>query len=266
TLPSRNAGWPVPTADDVVHPVDTRKHGWRARTRWLLAGCALFVLAAATVHAAWKHAQAPAADAGDAVVAAPPAEAGATATTPPAVPGPTQDVAHGDDGFAFLRDRTVLKPRYGKLPALHEVRVDDATGARIRRVSTGGLVVYSRYTPASIDNRLVVVHGEDSTSARIEDLATGKVVRNLPDIGEVNEIRWHYGDDAPSRFYYVRGMQFRQMDARTGKDELVHDFSADAPTGDQLFTDVEGDSSDDSRYWCWMVRREVPQGSYPVDL
>jgi len=238
--------------------VDTPNNGWRVRTRWLVAGCALLAVAAATVHATWPRVreQAP----GDAVVAAPsPAVAAPAAAAAPVAVGV-------DAGFTFLRDRTLLRADYGKLPGLREARVQAGTGARIRRVSAGGLVVYSRYTPVSIDNRLIVVHGEDSTSARIEELATGKVVRRLPGIGEVNEIRWHYGDDAPSRFYYVRGMQFRQMDALTGKDELVHDFSAQAPTGDQLFTDVEGDSSDDSRYWCWMVRREVPEGSYPVEL
>lgn len=170
-----------------------------------------------------------------------------------------------DTKFTYNRSKALLAPMYGKLPAVGEVRTQSGTGAPIRRIAKGGLIVYSRYTPVSIDNRLIVIHGEDSTSARIEDLATGKVVRNLPDIGEENEIRWHYGSDAPSRFYYVLGMQFRQMDAVTGKDSLVHDFSRDWPSGSQLFTDVEGDSSNDSRYWCWMVRREVETGSYPVE-
>lgn len=168
--------------------------------------------------------------------------------------------------FAYNRSKQVLTPDYGKLPAVGEVRIQAGTGAPIKRVAKGGLVVYSRYTPVSFDNRLIVIHGEDSTSARIEELATGKIVRSLPDIGEQNEIRWHYGSDAPSRFYYVRGMEFRQMDALTGKDTLVRDFTPQWPTGSQLFTDVEGDSSNDSRYWCWMVRREVQSGPYPVEL
>lgn len=168
-------------------------------------------------------------------------------------------------GFHFLRSKALLAADYGSLPAVGETRVQAGTGARIRRIAQGGLIVYSRYTPASIDNRYLVVHGEDSTSARIVELATGKTVRELPRIGEENEIRWHYGADAPSRIYYVSGMQFRQMDVTTGKDALVHDFRRDWPSGDQLFTDVEGDSSNDSRYWCWMVRREVEQGPYPVE-
>jgi len=179
--------------------------------------------------------------------------------------GSSTDVAIDPSGFAYDRNKTLLTPAYGSLPAVGEVRTQAGTGARIKRIAKGGLIVYSRYTPVSIDNKLIVIHGEDSTSARIEDLATGKVVRDLPDIGEENEIRWHYGADAPSRFYYVRGMEFRQMDAISGKDSLVRDFTPQWPTGSQLFTDVEGDSSNDSRYWCWMVRREVDTGPYPVE-
>ncbi|NDK38188.1 hypothetical protein DT603_04955 [Pseudoxanthomonas gei] len=168
-------------------------------------------------------------------------------------------------GFTYDQDKALLAPAYGALPSVGEVRTQAGTGAPIKRIAKGGLVVYSRYTPVSIDNKLIVIHGENSTSARIEELATGKVVRELPDIGEENEIRWHYGADAPSRFYYVRGMEFRQRDAITGKDALVRDFTPQWPTGSQLFTDVEGDSSNDSRYWCWMVRREVDEGPYPVE-
>lgn len=170
------------------------------------------------------------------------------------------------DGFRFDRshDRHAVVP--GLLPAPGESRVQPSTGARIQRVAHPGLVVYSRYTPTSIDNALLLVHGEDSTSARIVERASGRLVRELPGLGEVNEIRWHYGADAPSRVYYVTGMQFRRMDARTGDDVLVRDFTREWPAGTQLFTDVEGDSSNDSRHWCWMVRREVPEGSYPVEL
>jgi hypothetical protein len=187
-----------------------------------------------------------------------------SATQP--IPQSIGAVVGGSPSFTWNRSKDVQLPVYGKLPAKGEVRTQGSTGAQIKRLSTGGLIVYSRFTPVSVDNRLIVIHGEDSTSARIEERATGKVVRDLPDIGEENEIRWHYGSDAPSRFYYVRGMQFRQMDAVTGKDALIRDFQPEWPTGDQLFTDVEGDSSNDSRYWCWMVRREVETGSYPVEL
>lgn len=188
-----------------------------------------------------------------------------TATQAPATVPATADDAGDATGFHYVRTKALLAPDYGSLPAVGETRTQAGTGARIERIAEGGLVVYSRYTPASIDNRYIVVHGEDSTSARIVALATGKTVRRLPRIGEQNEIRWHYGMDAPARIYYVDGMQFRQMDVETGKDTLVHDFGRDWPGGDQLFTDVEGDSSNDSRYWCWMVRREVDEGPYPVE-
>ena len=244
-----------------------------AALRWRIGWIALACLAAALTVAASVRTTRPGPGAPVASVAV---GEGATQGAPAVVdpvdgsgPAPGESAppgSGGSAGFTWNRGKDALVPSYGKLPGLREVRTQAGTGAGIRRLSAGGLVVYSRYTPVSIDNRLIVVHGEDSTSARIEDLGTGKVVRELRDIGEVNEIRWHYGLDAPSRFYYVSGMQFRQRDARTGRDGLVRDFSAESPTGGQLFTDVEGDSSDDSRYWCWMVRREVMEGSFPVDL
>ena len=199
------------------------------------------------------------------LVAADPASHRASPAALPQQAAASTPLADDPSGLSFDRDKALLAPAYGALPSVGEVRTQAGTGAPIKRIAKGGLIVYSRYTPVSIDNRLIVIHGENSTSARIEELATGKVVRELPDIGEENEIRWHYGADAPSRFYYVRGMEFRQRDAITGKDSLVRDFTPQWPTGSQLFTDVEGDSSNDSRYWCWMVRREVEEGPYPVE-
>lgn len=193
----------------------------------------------------------------------------AAASMPAVVPAsasPAVDADNTTEGFRFDRGRGLHPALGGSPPAVGASRLQPQTGAELRRIAAGGLVVYSRYTPLSIDNRLLVVHGEDSTSARIIELSTGDTVRELPTIGEVNEIRWHYGLDAPSRFYYVDGMQFRQMDALTGRDTLVRDFTALWPAGSQLFTDVEGDSSNDSRHWCWMVRREVEEGTWPVEL
>ncbi|MET0809091.1 MAG: hypothetical protein ABWX93_10090 [Pseudoxanthomonas sp.] len=199
------------------------------------------------------------------LVAADPASHRASPAALPQQAAASTPLAVDPSGLSYDRSKALLAPAYGALPAVGEVRTQAGTGAPIKRIAKGGLIVYSRYTPVSIDNRLIVIHGENSTSARIEELATGKVVRELPDIGEENEIRWHYGADAPSRFYYVRGMEFRQRDAITGKDALVRDFTPQWPIGSQLFTDVEGDSSNDSRYWCWMVRREVEEGPYPVE-
>lgn len=241
-----------------------------AAPRWRIGWIVLACLAAALTVAASVRTAHPGPAAVDAGTGG-----GTVATQAATVAGPVEGQASagsdppargGSSGFTWNRGKDVLAPNYAKLPELREPQPQAGTGADIRRLSAGGLIVYSRYTPASIDNRLIVVHGEDSTSARIEDLETGQIVRELPGIGEVNEIRWHYGHDAPSRFYYVSGMQFRQMDARTGKDSLVRDFTPEWPTGTQLYTDVEGDSSDDSRYWCWMVRREVMEGSFPVEL
>lgn len=102
-------------------------------------------------------------------------------------------------------------------------------------------------------------------------------------IGEVNEIRWDYSGNYPYRLYFVGrsisnsyavgaenvGMSFYYIDINPADESiqsapvLIRDFSGDFPTigtypiggfaGAQIMNDVEGDSSNDSRYWAWQV-------------
>lgn len=176
-------------------------------------------------------------------------------TPPSAPPGP----------FKARRDKGLIAPSYGQVPARGEARVDPATGATLTRLTDkpGSLIVYSRFSPTNSDGTLLLVHGEDSTSSYVQKV-TGEVVRRYDALGENHELRWDYSGAHPSRLYYVKGMQLHCLDVLAGTDTLVRDFASDFPGGSYICNDVEGDSSNDSRYWCFMVMKVVQQGSYPA--
>ncbi|MBL0210708.1 MAG: hypothetical protein IPQ13_07325 [Holophagaceae bacterium] len=186
-------------------------------------------------------------------------------------------------GYKYLVQNTAyIAPEYGTAPAKFGTATNSVTGATLKRLTNssetaaaakGSLVVYSRFSPTNSAKNKIIIHGEDSTSAWVVDLATGAILRNLlhsdgTSIGEVNEIRWDGSNSFPSRIYYVRDLAFYQQDVATGISTLVRDFASIAggpyPNGAFIFNDVEGDSSNDSRYWCWMVLEITTGGPYPV--
>jgi len=157
-------------------------------------------------------------------------------------------------------------------------------------------IVYSRYTPANVTGEFVLVHGDNSTSAWIYRVSDNKMIAPIKfnktadpitgkSIGEVNEIRWNYTCDHPYRFYFVGhsvgdssatkgenvNMSFYYMDLdpqalTLSAPTLIHDFSAEFPVGSYpnalIMNDVEGDSSNDSRYWAWQVMDSGTGGTW----
>ncbi|HEX7640360.1 MAG TPA: hypothetical protein VF457_18355, partial [Burkholderiaceae bacterium] len=168
---------------------------------------------------------------------------------------------------------------------LQVTRVADAselTGDYGGHQSAQSLIVYSRYTAVNTTGEYVLVHGDDSTSAwiyRTRDNRMMAALRFAPaqgqasrTLGEVNELRWDYSGAHPYRLYFVGrslggvgpsgenvGMSFYEtdFDPATGTQQapvLVHDFSHEFPDAHaEIMNDVEGDSSNDSRYWAWQV-------------
>jgi hypothetical protein len=146
------------------------------------------------------------------------------------------------------------------------------------------VVVYSRFSATNTTGEYYLVHGDNSTSAwvfRTADRTPVTILRFKPSlgaqsnsIGEVNEIRWDYSGNHPNRLYFV-GRSLRAAHSVAGENPdmsfysidldpasgthtaptLIRDFSADFPgLGDvRIMNDVEGDSSNDSRYWAWQV-------------
>ncbi len=157
-------------------------------------------------------------------------------------------------------------------------------------------IVYSRYTPSNITGEFVLVHGDNSTSAWIYRVSDNKMIAPIKfnktsdpstgrSVGEVNEIRWNYTCDHPYRFYFVGhsignsyalknenvNMSFYYMDLDPQKltlspPALIHDFSSEFPANSYpnalIMNDVEGDSSNDSRYWAWQVMDSGTGGTW----
>lgn len=184
--------------------------------------------------------------------------------------------------FLFNQSKAVHTPSYAVVPSKNASIDNVNTGARVKRVTqaatdtaftSGALVVYSRYPVVNSNSQYVVIHGENSTSSWVIRRSDGVVVNNNlrhtggQSIGEVNEIRWDYTGSFPNRVYYVYNKQFCMLDVITGVATLVRDFSADFPTADYIANDVEGDSSNDSDYWCWMAMVRASSGPYyPVAI
>ncbi len=175
------------------------------------------------------------------------------------------------------RDATTSLPTYRFADAADLI---DGPNGRHGKLS---LIVYSRYTPANVTGEYVLVHGENSTSAWIYRVADGRQITPLqfrpdmvdsPLLGEVNELRWDYSGAHPYRLYFIgrylsneraqRGetvqasFYYVDLDPKTGQlgmPVLVRDFSKDFPqfAHGVILNDVEGDSSNDSRYWAWMM-------------
>lgn len=182
----------------------------------------------------------------------------------------------------YISDTRIMLPDYGSTtPAKGEMRIDPTTGLEVTRISDKneltpasvyGLIVYSRYSPTNTTDEYVLVHHANSTSAslyRISDKVNlGTIRKNgATSIGEVNEIRWDYTGNFPNRIYFVDGMKFYQMDVinSNGNPTLIRDFSADFPGASKIINDVEGDSSNDSRYWAWQVLGPYDGSKYPVN-
>lgn len=179
----------------------------------------------------------------------------------------------GSPNFKYVRGLAVINPVYPAYLAQGGVYEEPTTGADIERITdvskvTGTnmlLCVYSRYTPENADGTLWLPHGANSTSAWVQRVSDNVITRPVLDsggktLGENNELRWDYNN--PNIVRYVKGMQFWQQDVTTGVNTLIRDFSSDFPAGNLLMNDVEGDSSHDSRYWCWMVKVTPSQGSF----
>lgn len=170
--------------------------------------------------------------------------------------------------------KNIIAPTYDPAqPSKNEIRINPITGRSITRITDttelktteDALVVYSRFTATNSTGEYLLVHGKNSTSAWIIRLSDNAVLHKVnpgvnvgasnDEIGEVHEIRWDYSGQHPNRIYFIYGMKFYQMDVIDGNDSstLLHDFSVEYPSGKKIMNDVEGDSSNDSRYWAWMV-------------
>lgn len=132
-------------------------------------------------------------------------------------------------------------------------------------------VVYSRWTPLnSSQEYLYLQRAVGSPDGLIYSATTHALVKILPakitidgvpdqsfNSHEEAEIRWDHSGQSAGRFYFVAGPRFYEYDLVTDTAHLRHDFAASGefPSADLIYNDVEGDSSSDSRYWAWQVKK-----------
>lgn len=169
--------------------------------------------------------------------------------------------------------------------------VSELTGDYLNQRSDQSLVVYSRYSPENSNGELFVVHGTNSTSAWVYGRADKKLIAPLKfnpnlgsdsrSLGEINELRWDYTGQHPNRLYFVGrslptsqsvsgenpGMSFYYIEIDPASNThttpiLIRDFTRDFPSfpNGLIMNDVEGDSSNDSRYWAWQVINPLGSG------
>ncbi|MGH1470156.1 MAG: hypothetical protein ACRBCS_03125 [Cellvibrionaceae bacterium] len=168
------------------------------------------------------------------------------------------------NSLTYVRER--LAPEYGAgVPAEGEVRTL-SNGIRVTRLTDIAnfpvsylYIVYSRYTPENTNGQYVLVFGPSSTESWVIDRNTRAIIATLQHtngsaIGENHEVRWDISGNHPNRIYYRNVMGFYMIDDVTNPSPvLIRDFSAEFPASTRLYNDVEGDSSNDSRWWAWMA-------------
>lgn len=188
--------------------------------------------------------------------------------------------ADGTEQFGYINEPYLLPTTPTTLTAHKNVMptpttivqwpgTDPGTGVKIQRLTDGAsnkLIVYGRYTQESTDGKYIMVYLENSTSSQVLDRKTGALVVNLPQIGEVHEMRWDYNAGREHIFYYVKDKKFYEYNMNTLSSTVVKDFATDPVVGgyrfDYVCNDVEGDSDKTSRYWAFMGMVRNTAGSY----
>ena len=111
----------------------------------------------------------------------------------------------------------------------------------------------------------------------LHDAATGRFIRVLNNLTGATdrlagdaEPQWHPTD--PDLLYFLPrdgiGMQIYQLDLRTNQVSVVADMGPQIqqhwPDANVASTRSEGSPSADGRYWCFMARAMVDNGSWPM--
>ena len=111
----------------------------------------------------------------------------------------------------------------------------------------------------------------------LHDATTGRFIRVLNDLNGATdrlagdaEPQWHPTD--PDLLYFLPrdgiGMQIYQLDLRTNQVSVVADMGPQIqqhwPDASVASTRSEGSPSADGRYWCFMARAMVDNGSWPM--
>lgn len=139
---------------------------------------------------------------------------------------------------------------------------------KLTQGTTNSTIRYGRKTSESRDGTYVLTFNQDTPKLDIRTKSDGAVLRSITGFDELTgDVWWSYKSGEDKVLRYLKGMQFIQMDASTGTETIIRDFTADFSTAlagrtAYLSCDGKGDSSHDSRYWAFSVIVMPPTGTY----
>ena len=218
-----------------------------------------------------------------------------TGRTPaPAAPGNTPDKAGIDPAALCVAELAAMPP----LPAGTERRplpdnarppflsstLDPVHGSCVVRVTDNAAHPeaparrndYSRRQAFNANDTYFLLAASDG-HWHLHDATTGRFIRVLNDLNGATdrlagdaEPQWHPTD--PDLLYFLPrdgiGMQIYQLDLRTNQVSVVADMGPQIqqhwPDASVASTRSEGSPSADGRYWCFMARAMVDNGSWPM--
>lgn len=225
----------------------------------------------------------------------PPNTPDTTGRTPaPAAPGNTPDKAGLDPAALCAAELAAMPP----LPAGTERRplpdnarppflsstLDPVHGSCIVRVTDNAAHPeaparrndYSRRQAFNANDTYFLLAASDG-HWHLHDATTGRFIRVLNNLNGATdrlagdaEPQWHPTD--PDLLYFLPrdgiGMQIYQLDLRTNQVSVVADMGPQIqqhwPDASVASTRSEGSPSADGRYWCFMARAMVDNGSWPM--
>jgi len=158
------------------------------------------------------------------------------------------------------------------LPALNQAYVDEAYGARVRRVSDAAIPyerdrptwvrhVYSRQPAFNADSSRVLMQSSNGWMRLFtRDAASGTLnYSKTLGLAEPQEPIWHPSDPYKIRHFghYGQGLRIHEYDIRTDQSTVLADLGARVrerfPQAAAMWTKQEGRPSNDGRIWCLQV-------------
>lgn len=134
------------------------------------------------------------------------------------------------------------------------VRVSDKT---VDHYSSNGVEnEYAKADAWNSNGAYLILRGNDGVYY-LYDATTYELIRNLDELGGGQELEPRWAAQAPAIFYYLAGSSLKKYDVAASTQQVIHDFKHEFPNCTYITTGVEGDASQDRRYWCLMVTDSV---------
>lgn len=183
-----------------------------------------------------------------------------------------------NSNFPLYPKSTALEPQKGQCVydenyGSEVCKVADKTEFAASEIGDAVRPIYSRWRIDNSDGSKYFLLKDGETPAGsgkgqtvIFNSADDSVYKTITETnsGEPREFRWDYSGTKPNSMYYVSGCNFNEYNIATGQSTLLHNFTNEFSSCGRVLNDVEGDSSNDSRYWAFMIQDPYSSGKYPM--